>query len=243
MQSALGTLWFWLALSVHCCVMVECFTNQAQEQPSSRGILSRDKWIAAWDEEDKKIDHRSKDSVKSRYSAFNNILKRVSEKVVRTEVERVSNAHAIFSQQSSFDQMLVQITAERRLAKKQKKELVHLMAGNCPTGLPLGNLDYGLATSKLKDGILLMFEAYEKSTNLWSRVVLIAILRDSFFSISLGHRDDKVFTVQAKQWYETHKGEITVNLEYPQLPGALLFSPTRKSNDLFIFKEKQKPEK
>ena len=103
------------------------------------------------------------------------------------------------------------------VASGDRDSLVILMLTRCP--LRVGSyldIEFYLAShpKKLKDPILILFEAYLKCQVPQVRRNIAGAVRRAFTDSGVTGRDDNEFVTNAMRWYEQKKDHLTVNMEY-----------------------------
>ena len=98
----------------------------------------------------------------------------------------------------------------------------------------------------LKDPILILGDAYDKSRRPETRCDIAGALRRGLRTQSIGGRDDAEFVKNAMAWYRLHRGELVFNERYRDnliLSGTFLGVDFYMENPLFVRKAegKKKP--
>lgn len=119
----------------------------------------------------------------------------------------------------AFANFLLQAIVVACLDSGDRETLVILLSTRCPERVLLGNeIEFYLAWqgSKLRDPILVLYEADARCKCLAVRSVLSAAYRRAFTGVGICRAKDDAFMRAAYDWYMEHAGKITLNLEYSE---------------------------
>lgn len=114
-----------------------------------------------------------------------------------------------------------------------REELVWLLAARCPTRMFLDlPVEYFLAGSeKLTDGVLVLCDAFEKSSNVRNRSRIAIALRRGFTAVGVREKDDAAFVAAVRTWYLRNRDDVELNrAEYCS---RLIHSPLKKDGTFF----------
>ena len=183
------------------------------------------------------MDAQSKSTPGQKLANMQRLLDGMEEVTRRREFTRLKDQ----PMKGPFEDVLAQAFVGHFLKFGDMESLKDLLSMNCPEYIAAIPSEFVLATSKQPDGITLLFRAYSTgATNLASQVALRCLHR-AFPAIGRSSNSDRAFVAECESWWARNRVRITVNYEYPHVPGRAAPAPGSHSETermgLFLLKE------
>lgn len=182
---------------------------------------------AKWEEQDKKLERKTKHFPENRLKILKTILEQSSAEEIKAESERVFTSAQAYVELSKFEQTLIQLLVSRAVDARDRAGLVFMLARKAPHHIATIPLELHLSY-KDHDNILIIFESYEQTTAAENKKLLLRALRGSFRDQRDQFKNDEEFLKASKQWYLANRLNLKVN------PSYYPFENTSSTKYLFV---------
>jgi hypothetical protein len=181
-----------------------------------------EEWTSLWDtyrQSPEKIPgrHAQDKYAETTRMAQNLLRQRLTDKDVIELAASCGTLPTSTKQRSKFENAALGFVVSTLLEMGDRQDLVAMLSTRCPDRVdPIQCVEYCLAKGgkKVRDPILILAEAYLRSSDVEVRHALAAAVRRAFAGLGVEGKDDAEFVENARQWYEKEKGHLSVNPKY-----------------------------
>ena len=201
------------------------------EQSSVEDLKLRE----AWEDKTKGLNKQSHDYPLEKLDALRSLLSQVPEQQVKNEFDRIAQSPVGYWELNEYEQTFVQASIMSQVEAQDRSALVALFSSKAPEFIGAEPIALYLSiSSSIQDPLLVLFDSYDKTTNVETKKDLLSMLGHAFRSIREKSTADEEFVSQSKQWYLQNHTKLELNPYYhpdslfPELRELFVQKPTNQ---------------
>ena len=157
----------------------------------------------------------NKGSLGEELEILEELLNSASPSVVSSEWERILHSASPPSKMNAYEQRFLELYISKYRKENKQAELVEVLSKKCPRNVGYAPLELALTNGKKPDNLLILFRAYEKTSDPRIKEQLLGILK-SIFSTALKERpaNDIEFLKISERWLLSNQSHLKINISY-----------------------------
>lgn len=165
--------------------------------------------------------------------ALESLLAQVPDEQVKNEFDKIALSPVGYFDLDEYEQTFIQTLVSRNIAAQDRSALVALLSSRCPASIGAVHIELHLLYSSIQAPLLVLFDSYDRATNVHTKKDLLWILGHAFRSLRERLTGDDEFVSQSREWYLQNHAKLEPNPYYH--PDAL-FAEFR---ELFVVKSQR----